>query len=238
MRLALTAVRTADGLCPIVVAVVDFFAFDIVEALAEPGCALCRVLADFEEREMATFAREGRRVPEARSRFTASGGFCRRHGWLFHRVTAQAGSGMPIADIYGHLVARDLERLHTARNAGAESLARARPCPACEAAAAALERKADFFVDALKEGGVRAAYTDSNGFCEAHLAAALAVAGDREPGVARFLLSDRRRRLERLAHDLAEYDRKRDHRYAHEPKGNEQFSVTDVVRLYAGESDP
>jgi Family of unknown function (DUF6062) len=237
MRLAITAVRAADGLCPVLVAVVDFFAFDIVEALAEPGCALCRVLADFEEREMATFAREGRRVPEARSRFTASGGFCRRHAWLFYRVAATAGSGMPIADIYGQLVERDLERLQRARKAGPESLERTAPCPACEAAKAALARKADFFVDALKEGAVRAAYTESGGFCEAHLAASLAVAGDREPGAARFLLSDRRRRLEQLAHDLAEYDRKRDHRYKDEPKGDEQRSVTEVVRLYAGESD-
>ena len=61
--------------------------------------------------------------------------------------------------------------------------------------------------------------------------------GDAVPGAARFLLSDRRRRLERLALGLAEYDRKRDHRYAREPKGDEQRSITDVVRLYAGE-DP
>jgi hypothetical protein len=217
--------------------VADFFAFDIVEALAEPGCALCRVLSDFEEREMATFAREGRRVPEARSRFHASGGFCRHHAWLLHRVASAAGTGMPIADIYGQLVDQDLERLQRVRKPGPGPLERAAACPACEAAEAALARKADFFVDALKEGGVRSSYTESDGFCEAHLRAALVVASEAAPGPARFLLSDRRRRLEQLAHGLAEYDRKRDHRYAHEPKGDEQRSLTDVIRLYAGESE-
>lgn len=216
---------------------IDFFAFDIVEALAQPGCALCRVLAEFEEREMATFAREGRRVPEARTRFHASGGFCRQHAWLFHRVVMASRSGMPIADIYGQLVENDVELLRHARTAGPGVLARPGACPACTAAEAALERKAGFFVDALSDGGVRSSYTDSDGFCAAHLAAALAASGDAVPGAARFLLSDRRRRLERLALGLAEYDRKRDHRYAREPKGDEQRSITDVVRLYAGE-DP
>ena len=215
---------------------IDFFAFDIVEALAEPGCALCRVLADFEEREMATFAREGRRVPEARSRFHASGGFCPHHAWLLHSIVARTGKGMPIADIYGQLVEQDLERLRHARTAGPEALARTGACPACTAADAALDRKADFFVDALKDAGVRSSYADSDGFCGAHLAAAVAAARDAEPGVGGFLLADRRRRLEQLAHDLAEYDRKRDHRYAHEPKGAEQRAITDVVRLYAGET--
>ena len=140
-----------------------------------PGCALCRVLADFEEREMATFAREGRRVPEARSRFTASGGFCRRHGGcsIGSRRKPAAGCRSPTSTASGRAGSR------TAAQAGRpvpEPLSAPRPCPACEAAEAALERKADFFVDALKEAAVRAAYTDSNGFCEAHLAATLAVA--------------------------------------------------------------
>jgi hypothetical protein len=216
--------------------VIDFFAFDIVEALAQPGCALCRVLAEFEEREMATFAREGRRVPEARSRFHRSGGFCRHHAWLLHRIAVASGKGMPIADIYGQLVEQDLERLRHVRKAGPEALARTGACPACAAADAALDRKADFFVDALKDAGVRSSYAESDGLCGAHLSAVLAAAHEADPGVGGFLLADRRSRLERLAHDLSEYDRKRDHRYAHEPKGAEQRSITDVVRLYAGEN--
>ena len=144
---------------------------------------------------------------------------------------------MPIADIYGQLVEQDLERLRHARTAGPEALARTGVCPACTAADAALDRKADFFVDALKDAGVRSSYTDSDGFCGAHLTAALAAAREAEPRVGSFLLADRRRRLEQLAHELAEYDRKRDHRYAHEPKGAEQRSITDVIRLYGG-SDP
>jgi hypothetical protein len=185
---------------------------------------------------MATFAREGRRVPEARSRFHASGGFCPHHAWLLHSIAARSGKGMPVADIYGQLVQRDLDRLSRAGTAGPEALARTGACPACTAAEAALDRKADFFAGVLKDAGLRSAYAESDGFCGPHLAAAVAAAGDGEPGAGAFLLADRRRRLERLAHDLAEYDRKRDHRYAHEPKGAEQWAITDVVRLYAGEA--
>jgi hypothetical protein len=194
------------------------------------------VLAEFEEREMATFAREGRRVPEARARFGRSGGFCRHHAWLLHGIAAASGNGMPVVDVYGELVARDLARLRDTGQAVADPLERDGLCPACEAAAAALARKADFFVGALAEGGVRAAYADSDGLCGDHLRDVVLAAGADEPGIARFLLSDRRMRLERLADGLAEYDRKRDHRHRHEPKGEEQRSFTEVVRLYAGEA--
>jgi hypothetical protein len=87
---------------------------------------------------------------------------------------------------------------------GRGALAHTGVCPACTAAEAALDRKADFFVDALKDAGVRSSYTDSDGFCSAHLAPALASARE-EPGLGDFVLADRRRRLKRLANDLAQY---------------------------------
>ncbi len=236
MRLATTAARAADGLSTELIAVVDFFALDIVEALGAPGCALCRVLAETEARDMATFVREGRMVPEARARFCASGGFCPRHTWLFHRIAVQTAAGYAIADVYGMLIAQDLERLRGARRA-AEPGQPPGSCPACAAAEAALARKADFFAEALADGPVRAAYAGSDGLCEPHLVATIAAANAIEPGLARYLVSDRRRRLEELAGDLAEYDRKRDHRYRHEPKGREQDAIAAVVRLYAGEPD-
>jgi hypothetical protein len=88
---------------------------------------------------------------DLRLAFYAGGGFCNRHAWLFHERVTRGGSGAPVADIYGSLPSKDLERLA-----------------------------------ALRDG-------------------------------------------------LAEYHRKRDYRYADEPKGAEQSSWTDVIRRYVGD---
>jgi hypothetical protein len=55
--------------------------------------------------------------------------------------------------------------------------------------------------------------------------------------VAEFLLTDGRRRLEALRAELAEFDRKRDHRHRDEPRGHEQLAPTEAIRRYVGDPD-
>jgi hypothetical protein len=219
----------------------DLYTYDIAEAFRRHGCPLCRALEEDEARSMASFLREGRRAREARRRFYAGGGFCRRHAWLFHRLATEENRGAPIADIYGRLVERDLELLGRLRNelGGRRKrlsihLTREADCPACEWAEATLERKATFFLKALAEAGGRSRYERSDGLCFSHFAAVFAEALATEREAALFLLDDWQARLQQLRHELEEYDRRRDHRYAHEPKGREQESWTEVIRRYAG----
>jgi hypothetical protein len=83
---------------------------------------------------------------------------------------------------------------------------------------------------------VRPLYESSEGLCFGHLARAVEHALDSdEEDIARLLLDDCRERLVRVRDQLAEFDRKRDHRYAAEPKGEEQRSWTEVIRRYVGE---
>jgi hypothetical protein len=242
MRLAVTAAGAADGLYGAARGMVDFFASDIVEGFGERGCPLCRALERAETSEMESFLREGRKAREVRLSFYEGGGFCRRHAWLFHRLAAGKSTGVPIADIYGSLVTRDLgaiRRLEAGlagrrRRLGVR-LRRSAPCPACGWAAASLGRKAAFLIDALAVDAARARYSASEGLCYPHLVAAVERALETDREVARFLLHDWGARLERLGHDLDEYDRKRDHRCAHERKGAEQHSWTEVIRRYVGE---
>jgi hypothetical protein len=224
---------------------VDFFASDIVDAFARDGCPLCRSLEQAEVTLMESFVREGRKAREARSSFFDAGGFCRRHAWLFHRLAESKGSGVPIADVYSRLLQHDLElirELEADISTGARGrrrrarLRRHASCPACEWRKASIDRKVAFMVDALRSRDARARYRASEGPCYPHLVAAVEQALETDQEVAQFLLSDFRTRLERLAHQLAEFDRKRDHRYANEPRGAEQDSWTEVVRRYVGEN--
>ena len=221
----------------------DIFSYDLIQALALPGCALCRALEEDERRWMDSFWREGKQSPEARKRFFEAGGFCRRHAWLLHRLLADEGSGAAIADLYGQLATYDLrslenvrEDLNRRRRRAEPILRRRRRCPACAFRGEALERKAHFLVEALSEEEIRTRYRRSDGLCLPHLARTLddALADGDERG-AGFLLDDWRDRLGQLRSGLAEYDRKRDYRYVSEPKGAEQRSWTEVIRRYVGE---
>jgi hypothetical protein len=219
----------------------DIFTDDLAEAMTLPGCVLCHVTSTDERRWMETFRREGRNAKEGRQRFYDGGGFCRHHAWLLHELCVAKDSGTAIAAVYAPLAQRDLELLarteallERGRGRRAATLARPAACSACTAATEELERRAYFLVQLLRPRGARERFTRSGGLCFAHLGAVIGVAIDEDRDVARFLVRDWRRRLEEVQRSLAEFDRKRDHRYAAEPKGAEQESWTDVIGLYVG----
>jgi len=222
--------------------VADIYSYELVRAFGLPGCALCRALESDEQRWMSSFWREGKQDPKSRRRFFDAGGFCRGHAWLLHRLVAAESSGAAIADLYGQLATYDLRWLETIRahldrrRQRSHPLRRRRRCPACVFRTAALERKAHFLVEALGEEQVRGAYRRSEGICFPHLARGLEAALAAESTeTAAFLLDDWHDRLAELRSELAEYDRKRDYRYASEPKGLEERSWTDVIRRYVGD---
>ncbi len=222
----------------------DIFSYDIAEALALSGCPLCRALAVDDRRWMDSFWREGKQGADAGQRFFAAGGFCRHHGWLLHRLVAAEGTGAAIADLYGWLADYDLRWLGQVRRSlperrrgrRATALTRRGRCPACRASDESVERKVAFFVEVLGEQAVRERYSRSEGLCFTHLAAVVEQAlADEDLEAGLFLIDDWRLRLREVRAELAEYDRKRDYRYAHEPKAREQRSWTEVIRRYVGE---
>jgi hypothetical protein len=224
----------------------DIFSYDIVEGLRRSGCPLCRAEAIDDRRWMDSFWREGKQDPGSRRRFYAAGGFCHHHAWLLHRLVDASGAGSAIADVYGSLAELDiawLDELRASLDRGPRRrrmpLRRGGRCPACVAAVEAAERKVHFFVELLTEAKARPHYEASEGLCFAHFSRTVEHALDiDEEDVAGLLLEDWRARLVRTRDGLGEFDRKRDYRYAAEPKGDEQRSWTEVIRRYVGERFP
>jgi hypothetical protein len=220
----------------------DLLSYELVEAMAQPGCPVCTALDIADERWIKSFWREGRYDRGARQRFFAAGGYCPRHAWLLHESVADAKGGAAIADLYGNLADLDsdrlgrlLERLSSpSRRRRRTELRRKEPCPACVERTDETERDAYFLTQALAEAAVRRRYAGSDGLCFEHLAAVVGYASEEDPDVACFLLDDWRRRLSEHGGQLAEFDRKRDYRYRSEPRGDEQHSWTDVIALYTG----
>jgi hypothetical protein len=201
----------------------------MAKALERPGCAVCTALTEDEARWMEAFWREAMFDDEARARFFDAGGFCRRHAWVLHRQAKETGYGSAVSFLYGNLARRDSDVLAKGK---VRLLRRKARCRACTVMDETAERKASFLAQVLEEEPLRERYAAGDGLCYAHLTLTAERAGK---AVAAFLLADWRARLETLRAGLAEYDRKRDHRFAHEDKGEEQRSWTEVIRRYVGE---
>jgi hypothetical protein len=201
----------------------------MAKALERSGCAVCTALAADEARWMEAYWREAMFDDDARARFFDAGGFCRHHAWVLHRQAKATGYGSAVSFLYGNLARRDSDLLAKGRP---KLLRRKARCRACTVMGETAERKASFLAEVLEEEPLRERYAAGDGLCWDHLA--LTAERARKP-VAAFLLADWRTRLETLRAALAEYDRKRDHRFAHEDKGDEQRSWTDVIRRYVGD---
>jgi hypothetical protein len=232
--------------CGALDSVLDLGNYDVVAALRQRGCPLCRVLSDADLRSMDNFIEEGGQLAETRIAFCKHGGFCRDHAWLFHRRAALTLTGVPVARMYEALVRQDIARLELLEQALAQSPGRRsgrslldrRGCPACEGASERLELKARGLVAALDEEEVRTSYVESDGLCVEHLDRVGGYALRVDRPVAAFLIGEHRRRLQELEGRLETYDRTRDFRFAEERTEADANAWTDVVRSYVGDQFP
>lgn len=219
----------------------DIFTDELWAALAAAGCPICRAVIAAERLWTDSFWREGKNDRSAREAFFAAGGFCRDHALLLHSLARDTRGGAAIADLYGWLAKYDIELLASASQQLGRSrlrrlrIGRRRVCPACEASADATERKLAFLIDALAAARTRERYAASDGLCIPHLLEAATRAAREQPDACSFLLEDGRQRLVNLRAQLDEFDRKRDHRFRHEPKGAEQLAPTQAIRRYVGD---
>ncbi|MEW6547247.1 MAG: DUF6062 family protein [Bacillota bacterium] len=216
---------------------------ELREALRLPGCALCR-LEHLAEQTYCTWFILENYYSAATLEVLNRGGFCRVHAWRMAQL-----AGQRLAATYDVLVREAKERVRRALavSTGAGSpvrwrarrwqavvmrvLERKEPCPVCVASVRRAELGARHLVQFLEQEAGRDDYTRSDGLCWDHLVRVCLLA---EPPVASFLLNDFLRRLSALEASLAEYFRKSDYRFAHEPKGPEQTAYLDAVELFSG----
>ncbi|MQL51613.1 hypothetical protein GFC01_04925 [Desulfofundulus thermobenzoicus] len=181
----------------------------------------------------------------------ARGGFCPRHG---NRI---AEIGSKLARTYEYITKERRERMEEVsklvlafrenrwrktfnllRKSYQKKLKRLLSfetlCPACttehEARQFGVMKMADF----LKAEANRDQYSNLPALCWTHMSDVLVVS---EPEVALFLADCHRKQLARWEKDFAEYFRKMDYRYAHEPKGGEQHAWLKALKFFTGCTD-
>jgi hypothetical protein len=223
--------------------------FELLQALGEPGCPVCRLREQSSRRALEAILSEQVNDPETRRTLVASRGFCPGHSWMFAEVQ---GSHLGVALIGRHLLTDALKAVAAspAGLAGRWRRLLGRPagdrhphalpawwragkaCLLCARGDRA-ERDCllvllDYFLEAeLAEGWAR-----SGGLCLPHLCRACEVA-PHHPSVP-AILAAHGERWAALTAELDEFIRKHDYRFASEPMGAEGGSWARVLEVLAG----
>lgn len=215
--------------------------FELRDALAEPGCALCRLKARSADGFLDTLLWESVNDPARRREIRRARGFCYEHGWALARATASVGVAIITRDVLQSLLKAvedadfqanpllSLRRVQETVDSKTPSAATAglvtdlepkAPCPACVWA----DKMETIYLDTLlhnltDEDSLRADYEASEGLCLPHFRQALARV--RKEAVYDALVSAQRTAWERLLAQLSESIRKSDYRHLDEAWGDE-----------------
>jgi len=228
--------------------------YDLRDALAQPGCAACRLRADTADRFLDGLLWESVNDPDKRDRIRRAQGFCYEHAWALVRISASLGVAIITRDVLQSLLkiveeapfrspsSLSLRRVQQALGsrqpsaATAELVARLEPraaCPAC----VWVEKMEDIVLDTLVGGllggdGLLAAYEESDGLCLPHFRRALTRVRDR--AVFESLVKAQRAIWERLVAHLSESIRKSDHRHLDEAWGEEAGAWLRAIAALVG----
>jgi len=195
--------------------------FDLCDAFAVRGCAVCALVERDLTRQVDLLFGEFCNDPPTRRRLVEGGGFCERHSRLIEGCLGQC---LGVALVYHDLVCSLASRL------GQPTMRLPRQeCPLCADQRRAEDSYLDQVLAHYDAPQLQAAYVGSFGLCLAHYERALHRCPD---GAFRHRVqSQQREHLRRLERDLVEFIRKQDYRFAKEDHGEERDCWRRAVRL-------
>lgn len=187
---------------------------ELLDALGERGCPICRRAEEAVEDAIAAILHEQVNDPGFRQEWLESGGFCRPHAW---RLVAHHDV-LGTAILYRALLA----------DGGRHRQLSAR-CALCVSEASTERAALEALVQGLEDPLFAAKAAASDGLCDVHYAAALRNNADER----------RLRRLQKEARDrlvlqLDELIRKQDYRFNREPDLGEGDSWIRAISVTAG----
>jgi hypothetical protein len=236
----------------------DLTYIELKDALAQPGCALCRLGERYGQTYLRWLLLE--RVNDLTTRITLaqSWGFCVSHAWMLQEMEWERDKdGMGTAILWEWLIER--YRIHLAQSLetsdalqqrllhrwrrrqrsrlAAQLLLELTPqglCPACASQRQSEEYALGVLTQHLaEEAALRVLYRQSGGLCMPHFTAALKAAQVDE--VVHYLVEVQLETLTRCTGELHEYLRKHDPRFSQEPYGSEMGACIRATELLAGQ---
>jgi hypothetical protein len=237
--------------------------FDLMDALAAEGCAICRLAVAASERYLDDWIYETFTDVGNRDALVKAGGFCTTHTWAL----AEPRAAFQVAVAYRSVLLAAVQagavesatpegqggagghwawwqRLFgqegssdrgTGASAARDAAARWHACPACRARIEQEDRILAAFAKTCGEPDLQAAFGRSSGFCLIHFRAARRACAAAQPAqVVTWLDEAQRACLQRMVAQLDELIRKHDYRFSDEPQGEEMRSWRLAAELVAG----
>jgi hypothetical protein len=208
----------------------DSAAFEVREALSQPGCPVCVLALRAVSRFIGAVSYEQVNDAGVRAELRAARGFCNPHAYRWLR---EARNVLGTAIIYRDVLQASLRDLTqpqaSGRSEGGFLSALLRPhagsvsgrCPACRAQHQAERRYLNALLQSLADPDVVAEFDGCEGLCRLHTLAAVRLGG---PGVAQ-VVARARQSVEELIGQLSEVIRKEDYRFRHEARSDAEASA-------------
>ena len=194
--------------------------YDLLDQLAEPGCAICALARRDADKLMDTILYEQVVDPPTQEHFRASRGLCAEHGARFSAIRNALGVCVLADQVLDEVLTildktparggQSLGRLLTGAGDSplARKLAPERPCIVCEAQARSELHYAATLARHLNDARLDEAYRVSDGLCLPHFVTALEQTPD--SAAAQRLAAIQRNIWRRLKAELDEFMRKSD----------------------------
>lgn len=216
---------------------------NLLDAMQQPGCPICRLFRQGAQRAIESFLWENVNEPDVREGIVASYGFCTVHTRVMvaqELFTSSIALGTNIIyEHLGRLTAQELQRLRPGGFNRADrsperwfrkqleklgiTLRESRPlhprgpCPACQAGDNAAHNSLHVLCEEItRQEDVRARYLASDGLCLVHLRTAAERHAGRFPDALRLLIDDSVGRLTGQSAAMKEYIRKSNWSYRDE----------------------
>jgi len=226
---------------------------DLLEALGQPCCPVCWLAQRSVHQYIRSLFYEHVNDIKLRAGIRASLGYCQEHTWalrdaslgnalgisiIYHDILtnilrgfpeAQSNNTSPVGGLFSRLSKEFTRRVQSLRKA----LTPEAGCPACSVRDSSAHMALGAFVRGLQNEQIAAPYPGAHGFCLVHLNQALPLVTD--SAVFELLLETTRKQLSVIDAELAEYIRKNDYRFNHEPWGSEEDAWRRVIARTAGE---
>jgi hypothetical protein len=222
----------------------------LVEALQAPECALCHLAWHQSQRYVDTLLNEAITDVDQRDAWRRARGLCSWHAWMATQTPHSAGS---LAILYADVLHHDVTRL--AALATPEPVAPGRPwrrwrrlakrrqdwlatwqysqpCPVCRLWLEQERLYIDVLLDTWHEPELAPAFAASRGLCWPHTLRLVEQGASHAhlPAVLTAQLAC----LQALQHELQEFIRRLDYRFAHQPYGRAADAWRRAMALYVG----
>jgi hypothetical protein len=227
---------------------------DLRDALAQPDCAVCRLVAKAGDQYLKDLLWENVNDPGVRHNIRQARGFCYEHAWALARHRASLGATIIMHDVLQNVLRtmevarfqtlpmlswrRTQEALDPRQPAAAtaEAVSQLGPqqrCPVC-VGAETMESVylSDLVENLLGEQGLITEFQSSDGLCLSHFRRALTYV--RDAATFEALVGAQRATWERLVDQLSEIIRKSDYRFRHEEPGEERGASLRAIAALSG----